>query len=189
MFEFYWQPPAPEYDPARARQLLAEAGYPNGFDAGWFNCESSYSNLGEAALNNLSEVGIRTKLRPTERVAFYKAVAEKMLRNIVLGGPAAFGNAATRLETYAVTGGAFTYGSYPELDELFQQQARELSHQRREALLHQMQQIVHERAIFAPIWQLALLNGVGPRVAGSGFGRIAGFPHTAPFDELALKTG
>ncbi len=189
MFEFYWQPPTPVYDPAQARQLLAEAGYPNGFDAGSFNCDSSYSNLGEAALNNLSEVGIRTKLRPMERAAFQKAAAEKTLRNVVLGGPAAFGNAATRLETYAVTGGAFTYGSYPDLDELFRQQARELNHQRREALLHKMQQIVHERAIYAPIWQLAFLNGVGPRVAESGFGRIPGFPYTAPFEDLALKAG
>jgi peptide/nickel transport system substrate-binding protein len=31
-FEFYWQPPEPAYDPEQARQLLAEAGHPNGFE-------------------------------------------------------------------------------------------------------------------------------------------------------------
>jgi peptide/nickel transport system substrate-binding protein len=189
MFEFYWQPPAPVYDPAQAKQLLGAAGYPNGFDAGFYNCDSSYANIAEAVVNNWGEVGIRIKLRPMERAAFIKANAEKQYKNVVQAGPAAFGNAATRLETHAVTGGTFTYGSYPDLDALFQQQAGELDYKRREQILHQMQQIVHERAIYAPIWQLAFINGVGPRVAESGFGRIPGFPYTAPFEELALKAG
>ena len=86
-------------------------------------------------------------------------------------------------------GGTFAYGSYPDIDALFLQQAVELDYARREAMLHQMQQIVHERSIYAPIWQLAFINGVGPRVAESGFGRIPGFPYTAPYEELALKAG
>jgi peptide/nickel transport system substrate-binding protein len=187
MFEFYWQPPAPVYDPAQAKQLLAAAGYPNGFDAGFCNCDSSYTNIAEAVVNNWGEVGIRSKMRPMERAAYIKAFAEKQYKNVVQAGPAAFGNAATRLETHAVTGGTFTYGSYPDLDELFRKQAAELDYQRREAILHDMQKIVYERAIYAPIWQLAFLNGIGPRVAESSFGRIPGIPYTAPFDELALK--
>jgi peptide/nickel transport system substrate-binding protein len=189
MFEFYWQPPAPVYDPAKARQLLTEAGYPNGFDAGSYNCDSSYANLGEAVVNNLGEAGIRVRLRPMERAAWIKAFAEKTYKNIIQAGPAGFGNAATRLESHAVTGGTFTYGTYADLDELFRQQAVEMNYKRREALLHQMQQIVHERAIYAPIWQLGFINGTGPRVAESGFGRIPGFPYTAPFEDLALKQG
>jgi peptide/nickel transport system substrate-binding protein len=189
MFEFYWQPPVPVYDPTQAKQLLAAAGYPDGFDAGFYNCDSSYTNIAEAVVNNWGEVGIRIKLRPMERAAYIKAFAEKQYKNVIQAGPAAFGNAATRLETHAVTGGTFTYGTYPELDSLFQQQAREMDYKRREAILHQMQQIVHEQAIYAPIWQLAFINGVGPRVAESGFGRIPGFPYTAPYDELALKGG
>ena len=54
-------------------------------------------------------------------------------------------------------------------------------------LLHRMQQIVHERAMFAPIWELAFLNGVGPRVAESGLGLIAGYAYSAPYEDLKLK--
>jgi len=39
-----------------------------------------------------------------------------------------------------------------------------------------MRLLVREKAIFAPIWALAFINGVGPRVGESALGRIAGFP-------------
>ena len=95
-FEFYWQPPLPVYYPAKAKELLAEAGHPNGFDAGEFFCDASYSNVAEALLNNFAEVGIKSRLRPLERAAFFKAYAEKSLKNIIFGGSGAFGNTATR---------------------------------------------------------------------------------------------
>jgi len=188
IFEFYWQPPPAEYDPAKAKQMLAEAGFANGFDAGFYTCDSSYTNVAEAVLNNLQEVGIRAKLQPIERAAFIKGYADKTFKNLVQSGTGAFGNVATRMESLVVKGGAFVYGSYPDIDALMPQQAVELDHAKREAILHKMQQMVHEKSIFAPIWQLAFLNGVGPRVAESNFGRIPGFPYTAPYDDLALKT-
>jgi len=64
----------------------------------------------------------------------------------------------------------------------------ELDRPKREAILHKIQQIMVERTIFAPIWQLAFINGVGPRVGESGFGRIARFPYTAPYEDMTLKT-
>ena len=50
-----------------------------------------------------------------------------------------------------------------------------------------MQQIVYERTIYAPIWQLAFINGIGPRVGESGFGRIPLFPYTAPYEDITMK--
>jgi len=186
-FEFFWQPPAPVYDPRIAKQLLREAGFQNGFDAGDYNCDSSYANIGEAVLDNLQAVGIRAKLRPIERVAFLKSYTEKKFKNLIQAGPGAFGNAATRLEAQVVTGGVFVYGSYPDIDALYREQAVELNRPKREALLHRMQQLVYERTIYAPIWQLAFINGVGPRVGESAFGLIAGFPYTAPYEDMTLK--
>ena len=186
-FEFYWQPPEPVYDPKKAKQLLAEAGHPNGFDAGEFYVDASYSNVAEVLLNNFAEIGIKSRLRPLERAAFFKAYGDKSLKNIIYGGSGAFGNAATRLEAFYVKGGTYVYGSYPDIDELFQQQAVELDHKKRAASLQKMQQLAYERAIYAPIWILGFLNGVGPRVGESGFERIPGFAYTAPYEDITIK--
>jgi len=188
-FDFYWQPPKPVYDPKQAKQLLSQAGHPNGFDAGEYYCDASYANLGETIVNNLREVGIRARLQPLERAAFFKGYAEKKYRNLIQGGSGAFGNAATRLEQMAVKGGMYAYGSYPDLDEMFKQQGAELDQKKRGTILEKMQQTVYERTIYAPIWQLAFINGHGPRVAESGFGLIPGFAYTGPYEDITLKSG
>jgi peptide/nickel transport system substrate-binding protein len=186
-FEFFWQPPPPVYDQEQARRLLADAGFPNGFDAGFYTCDSAYANLGEAVLNNLTAVGIRARLRPLERASFFAGYGDKKFKNIIQGASGAFGNLATRLEAFVIKGGTYAYGNYPELDELFARQAGELDHAKREELLFKIQQIAHEKAIYAPIWQLAFISGVGPRVAQSSFGLIKGFVYPAPYEDLALK--
>src|SRR5215470_16448233 len=178
-FDFYLQPPAAVYDPAKAKKLLAEAGYPNGFDAGLLYCDSSYSNMAEVSVDNLGQIGIRTKLEPIERAGFYAGYGNKKYpRGIIQGASGAFGNAATRLAAFVVKGGGYAYGSYPEIDELYPQQADELDQGKRGAILDKMQRLVYEKAIYAPIWQLGFLNGVGPRVGESSFGVIPGFAYT-----------
>src|SRR5262249_31893315 len=98
-----------------------------------------------------------------------------------------FGNAATRLEPFVISGGAFAYGGYPDIDKLFKEQATEVDGKKREALLHRIQQLIYEKSIVLPISQLALLQGVGPRVAEAGFGLIAEYPWSAPYEDVRLK--
>ncbi len=188
-YEYYWQPPKVPYDPARARALLTEAGFRGGFDAGEYYCDSSYSNLAETVVNNLEEVGIHVKMRPIERAAFNQGYADKKYHNLIQGGSGAFGNAATRMESFVAKGGTYVYGSYPDLDELFAQQVDEVDRPRRASVLQKMQQIIHERTIFAPLWQLGFLNGQGPRIDESAIGLMPGHPYSAPYEDIRLKSG
>jgi peptide/nickel transport system substrate-binding protein len=72
---------------------------------------------------------------------------------------------------------------------MFKQQGAELDQKKRGTILEKMQQTVYERTIYAPIWQLAFINGHGPRVAESGFGLIPGFAYTGPYEDITLKSG
>ncbi len=175
------------YDPKRAKQLLTEAGYPNGFDGGDLTPNPPYFSMAEAVSTNLGAVGIRTRVRTMERAAFLTAWREKKLRGIVLGAQGAGGNAATRIEGMATRGGMYAYGVLPEVEDLFQRQARELDRKKREELLHQIQRILHERVVFAPIWENGFIRGVGSRAEEPALSLIPSFPYSAPFEDLRLK--
>ena len=184
-FEFYWAPPPIAHDPARARQLLAEAGYPKGFDAVEVATDAVFAPEAEGVINGLQAVGIRARLRALERAGFYKADQEKQFKHLVRVGSAAAGNVATRVEAFVISGGNRAYGGYPDIDALFRDQAVEMDRKRREALLQKIQQLVSERVMFAPIVEPAFLSGVGPRVGEVP--TIAGHPYFSPYEDLTLK--
>jgi peptide/nickel transport system substrate-binding protein len=145
------------------------------------------TDAAEAIIGYLQAVGIRAKLRPLERAAFNKSIADKKLRNLVQVLAGTSGNAATRLEAYAVSGGTFAYGGYPEIDGLFREQSTQLDRAKREATLHRIQQLVQERAMVAPIYELAFLTGVGRRVEESALGLIPAYAFSAPYEDVKLR--
>jgi peptide/nickel transport system substrate-binding protein len=102
-----------------------------------------------------------------------------------LGAPA--GNAATRIEVYVTKSGIYSSGVVPEIEDLVQRQARELDRKKREALLHQIQDIMVDRVMHVPIYELAFLWGIGPRVEEAAVDHIKGFSYSAPYEDLKLK--
>ena len=186
VMDFALQVPAHPYDPQRAKQLLAEAGYPNGIDAGEFTPIPGFSTVADSALNNLNAAGIRVRMRALERATFYAAWNEKKLRGLFMTAVGNSGNAASRVEAFMYSKGTNAYGGYPDLDELFLQQARERDTAKREAILHRIQQMSIDRVMFAPIMDLRGLIGIGPRVADHTMNVIPVYAFPA-YEDVRLK--
>jgi len=82
--------------------------------------------------------------------------------------------------------GSYAYGGYPDIDDLFQQQARERDVAKREALLHRIQQLTIERVMFAPIMDYRTLRGVGPRLAEHMLDSMPLVPYPS-YEDIRLK--
>jgi peptide/nickel transport system substrate-binding protein len=147
-----WRAPAIRKRPG---QLLEEAGYANGFDAGECGVDSVYAGVVEAATNDLGAVGIQVKVRPLERAAAFAAHKEKAFKHLAFQGSGAFGNASTRLYVFVYSKGAQSWVADPEIDAWYEQQAIERDRKKRETLLRQIQQKLYDEARHIPIWELA----------------------------------
>lgn len=165
VMDFALQVDPPPYDPAKAKQLLAEAGYSKGIDAGEFTAIPGFPTVAEAVLNDLNAAGIRVRLRSVERATFYAAWQDKKLHGLFMAAAGNSGNAASRVDTFIQSKGGYASGGYPDIDELFRQQATERDVAKREALLHKIQQLTIDRVMYAPVMDLRTLNGIGPRIA------------------------
>src|SRR5258705_8583964 len=179
-------PPDP-YHPARAKALLAEAGYAGGFDGGDFTPFPPYNSMGEAIANYLRAVGIRTRIKTMERAAFLTAWREKKIPGVIMALVAPSGNAATRLEPFVTRDGFYSYRAIPEAEDLYARQSRELDRKKREAMLHQIQRLIHDRVTHAPLMESAFLWAIGPRVDESGLSLIPGHAYSAPYEDVKLK--
>jgi peptide/nickel transport system substrate-binding protein len=175
------------YDPKEARRLLAEAGYPNGFDAGDLTPVPPFTTFAESVANYLAAVGIRTRVRSMERATFFAAWRDKKLTGVIMGASAGLGNAAARLEAFVISTGTYAYGGYPDVDELFRLQAQERDRRKREGLLHQIQRLMYERVMHAPIFEPASLHGIGPRVEEPAVGLNPLLYFAAPYEDMRLK--
>jgi hypothetical protein len=66
-------------------------------------------------------------------------------------------------------------------------QALETDRKKREAILHQIQQLLYERVRFGPIYEYIWPSGLGSRVAEPPLMLINPYPWSAPLEEVRLK--
>jgi ABC-type transport system substrate-binding protein len=106
---------------------------------------------------------------------------------VFVGATGSAGNASTRIEPFATTKGINAYGALPDVEGLFQRQLVEMDRKKREEILHQIQKMLADRVVWAPIWENGFIRAYGPRVEEAGLALIQAFPYSAPLEDVKLK--
>jgi peptide/nickel transport system substrate-binding protein len=144
------------YDPAKAKQLLSEAGFPNGFELEYYSPTGRYPKDREVALvivEQLSKVGIRAILKTPEWSIFntdYKNGKYPMY----LTGRGSLIDADTLFHQYFRTGTTKRVLGYsnPKLDEILDQEQQTFDVKKREKLLIEAHRMILDDAPAIPLW-------------------------------------
>jgi peptide/nickel transport system substrate-binding protein len=184
--------PAFEHNPAQAKQLLTAAGYPNGLDIDWLVPFPPYFSLGERIIGQLREVGIRAKMRTMERGTFFKllrggrqAFPGNQMVLIVSASP---GDWAGRYRAYFQCGGFSSLSCVPELDAKFKQYEASANLAEREKLSVAIQTDILEHYYVVPVYRLAFINAIGPRIAREKWQDVFSTAiYAYPWEDIKLK--
>lgn len=137
------------YDPDRARELLREAGYPNGFELEVL-ATAAGSVVVEAALGFLADVGVNVRIVRLESTTLFDRVraGDYMAAYYSTGGeldPITFLNARLHTRNHGAAGNSTWYAN-AEVDRLLDEALRTTDNDRRLELARQIEEIVTEDA-------------------------------------------
>ena len=154
------------YDPEAAKKLLAEAGYPSGFEVG-MNCPNDrYVNDGEicqAVAANLARIGVKVNLMAETKTTYFPKILRRDTSFYLLGWTPGTYDSHNPLSSLMATPndkgqGQFNLGWYsnPRLDELTQQIQSETDQAKRNAMIAEAFKIHADDVGHIPLHQQAL---------------------------------
>jgi len=156
------------YDPEKAKELLAEAGYPNGFDMEIAQISGTTLKRDEVVQAMLANIGIKVKIESMDNAAYYGTRSEGKLPMYSNVWSADFNDPDNFFYTFFSrknnVARSFNYNNPEVQDEI--ERAREIVDPKERIALYQEleKKIVHEDAAWLPLFSLDHLFVVQPRV-------------------------
>ncbi len=176
-------PPDP-YDPAKAKRLLAEAGYPNGFHGGkYYPYDGPFWPQGEMIGNYLKAIGITLDTILMERPSWTAFRTSGKLKGALY----------TETDGQPTIGGCLSYllsttsmGSHADVQALWKQYQKETSPKARKEVMTKLQTVIYDRMLAIPFRSSVSPSATGPRVKGTPYKVQPDIWFPAPFEDLEL---
>ncbi len=160
------------HDPKRARELLAQAGFPNGLEVKLHLAPDRHlkgKEICQVIARQLEAGGIKAELLPQEYPVYWgKEGVNGGKLPFYYAGRSAY-DADTFYDQYFHTGVTRRTGySNPEFDKLVEEEQQTGDHKKRVAILQQAGRILMEEACFVPLYVLAEIYGVARNIIWQG---------------------
>jgi peptide/nickel transport system substrate-binding protein len=185
------------HDLAKAKKLMAEAGYPNGFTYDWLTPAPPYYSRGERIMAQLQQIGIRGRMQTLERGVWNKRRQGGMKEwpgiNIHFTGARIGATWANWYESVFKCGGQYSADAFcvKDLDDKFARYINSEKPAERKQLAEEIQRGILENYYFVPVFRHAFMNAIGPRIAATKWQDV--FPtsistgYAYPWEEIKLK--
>lgn len=165
--------PVPPHDLAKAKELLAQAGFPNGFEFDWYVPFVPYFDMAERILTDLRAVGLRSKMQMLDAPAYMAQTSKGRKgfpgnRTIVQRIDPRPGGARALIRLYAVCGGPASYMCEPKIEALWAKHEASIDVAERDRLSKEIQRIVVEEYYLVPLYLQPFVHAVGPKVLPEG---------------------
>jgi peptide/nickel transport system substrate-binding protein len=172
------QRPGDEFNLEKAKGLMAQAGYDQGFKIDWLTPFPAAESLSLRVMEQLREIGIVSEMNVMERPVFYQKLLEGQAedgkshkgfagRQIVMAISVIPGDASHYVDNWLRCGGSWSMICDPEIDSLWERFTQSQAPKERTELITLAQHRALDEYYVVPIYINAFTLGVGPRVDGS----------------------
>ena len=159
--------PKYEYNPEKARQLVKQAGFPNGVDVDYYTPVGRYTldkQISEAIVPMLNAVGIRTKLQTPDWASLWANVQAGKVPFYYMGRGSVV-DPSVALSQYFETGGSPRIGySNPKFDKLLALERQTFDPAKRKKVLSEAMSLLTEEAPAHFLWRHQMLYGIAKNV-------------------------
>ncbi len=163
-----------EFNPTKAKALLAEAGYPNGFEIRLDALnKGDYPKVAQAVAASLSRIGIKVKVNAAPGSSFYGKAGKREFSFTLIGWASGSGDASSFLDSivHSVNSdkgyGKYNWGNYSNAnaDELIEKSASTMDAKERLTQLHKIQKLALDDAGYLPLHYTVNLYAASKKVS------------------------